>query len=53
MSDAPRLAFHTLLKDLGPGPHLVSVRAVDAAGNAATRAVRVTVPGGKAAASSR
>jgi hypothetical protein len=53
MSDAPRLAFHTLLKDLGPGPHLVSVRAVDAAGNAATRAVRVTVPGGKASASSR
>ena len=53
LSDAPRLTFHALLKDLAPGPHLVSVRAVDAAGNAATRAVRVSVPGGKAPASSR
>ena len=49
ISDAPHLTFRTLLKDLTPGPHLVSVRAVDAAGNAATRALRVTVPGGKAA----
>jgi hypothetical protein len=48
LSDAPRLAFHATLKELAAGPHLVSVRAVDAAGNAATRAVRVTVPGGKA-----
>ncbi len=53
LSDAPRLAFHAMLKDLAPGAHLVSVRAVDAAGNAATRAVRVTVPGGRAPASSR
>lgn len=51
LSDAPRLAFHATLKDLAPGPHLVSVRAVDAAGNAATRAVRVTVAGGRAPAS--
>jgi hypothetical protein len=43
LSDAPRLTFRTQLKDLEPGPHLLSVRAVDAAGNAATRAVRVTV----------
>jgi hypothetical protein len=43
LADAPKLTFRTLLKDLGPGAHLLSVRAVDAAGNAATRAVRVTV----------
>jgi hypothetical protein len=43
LSDAPKLTFRTVLKDLVPGPHLVSVRAVDAAGNAATRAVRVSV----------
>ena len=43
LSDSPKLSFKTVLKDLGPGPHLLSVRAVDAAGNAATRAVRVKV----------
>jgi hypothetical protein len=43
-SDAPRLTFRAPVPDLGPGPHLLSVRAVDAAGNSATRAVRVTVP---------
>ena len=43
LADSPRLTFRTVLADLDPGPHLVSVRAVDAAGNAATRAVRVTV----------
>jgi len=43
LSDAPKLTFRTTLKDLLPGPHLLSVRAVDAAGNAATRAVRVVV----------
>ena len=53
VSDAPRLLFHVTLKELAPGPHLVSVRAVDAAGNAATRAVRVTVPGGKVQTPSR
>ncbi|HEV2105549.1 MAG TPA: hypothetical protein VGU27_07430 [Candidatus Eisenbacteria bacterium] len=44
VADAARLAFHARLTDLAPGDHLVSVRAVDAAGNAATRAVRVSVP---------
>ncbi len=37
-----RLTF--TLPDLSPGEHLVSVRAVDMAGNPATRAVRATVP---------
>jgi hypothetical protein len=43
LADSPKLSFKTVLKDLDPGPHLLSVRAVDAAGNAATRAVRVKV----------
>jgi hypothetical protein len=43
LSDAPRLTFRNVLKGLATGPHLISVRAVDAAGNSATRAVRVTV----------
>jgi hypothetical protein len=43
LADSPRLTFRTVLKDLDPGAHLLSVRAVDAAGNSATRAVRVTV----------
>src|SRR5262249_49950891 len=42
LSDQPKLTFRTVLTDLAPGPHLLSLRAVDAAGNAATRAVRVT-----------
>lgn len=44
LSDSGRLSFHVTLTELQPGPHLVSVRAVDAAGNASTRAVRVNVP---------
>jgi hypothetical protein len=44
LSDAPRLNFHVSVPDLAPGPHLVSVRAVDAAGNAVTAAARLTVP---------
>ena len=44
LSDAPRLTFRTPVPDLEPGPHLLSVRAVDAAGNSATRAVRITLP---------
>jgi hypothetical protein len=43
LADSPRLTFRTVLKELTPGPHLLSVRAVDAAGNAATRATRVSV----------
>ena len=43
LADSPRLTFRTVLKDLAPGAHLLSVRAVDAAGNASTRAARVTV----------
>lgn len=49
LSDAPRLTFRATLGTLSPGPHLVSLRAVDAAGNASTRAVRVTVPAKPAA----
>jgi hypothetical protein len=43
-SDAPRLTFRVALPEAGPGAHILSVRAVDAAGNSATRAVRTTVP---------
>ncbi len=43
-ADSPRLTFRVPLPELSPGPHLLSVRAVDAAGNTATRAVRVTAP---------
>ena len=43
-SDAPRLTFRVTLPEAGPGAHILSVRAVDAAGNAATRALRTTVP---------
>jgi hypothetical protein len=43
LADSPRLTFRTVLKDLTTGAHLLSVRAVDAGGNAATRAVRVSV----------
>ena len=46
LSDAPKLTFRTVLRDLAAGPHLLSVRAVDAAGNAATRAVRVVATAG-------
>jgi hypothetical protein len=39
------LRFNTTVPGLVPGDHSVSVRAVDAAGNAATRAAPVRVPG--------
>ena len=45
LTDTPRVAFHARLGDLKPGEHTVSVRATDLAGNSATRAARVTVPG--------
>ena len=44
MADSSPLRFRTPLADLSPGDHLISVRAVDMAGNAATRAVSVRVP---------
>jgi hypothetical protein len=40
-------AFRARLADIEPGEHSVSVRAVDLAGNAATRAARLTVPAGR------
>jgi hypothetical protein len=43
MADARALAFAVTLPGLAPGEHLVSVRAVDLAGNAATRAIHVKV----------
>jgi hypothetical protein len=44
LADRPALAFHGRLPDLTPGDHTLSVRVVDAAGNPAQRALRVTVP---------
>lgn len=44
LADASPLRFRAVLTDLGAGEHLISVRAVDMAGNAATRAVSVRVP---------
>ena len=44
LADEQVLSFRTRLIDLEPGPHTVAVRAVDLAGNAATRAVHVTIP---------
>jgi len=44
LADSPRLTFRVPLPELAPGPHLLTVRAVDAAGNAATRGVRATAP---------
>jgi hypothetical protein len=52
-SDAPRVTFKLPLPALAPGPHLLSVRAVDAAGNSATRAVRASAPRPPAAGSRR
>ena len=43
-ADERRLAFKARLPDVAAGEHTVSVRAVDMAGNSATRATRVTVP---------
>lgn len=43
MADARALAFAVTLPGLAAGEHLVSVRAVDMAGNAATRAIHVKV----------
>ncbi len=43
LADTTRERFAATLPGLKPGEHLASVRAVDLAGNAATRAVRLTV----------
>lgn len=45
--DSPRAPFAFTLPNLAAGEHLVSVRAVDLAGNAATRAISVKVAGGR------
>jgi hypothetical protein len=47
LADERVLSFRARLEDLKPGEHTVGVRAVDLAGNSATRAVRVTVPPGR------
>lgn len=43
LADSSPLRFRTELRELAPGDHLVSIRAVDMAGNAATRASTVRV----------
>ncbi|MFN8588579.1 MAG: hypothetical protein U0704_12355 [Candidatus Eisenbacteria bacterium] len=47
LADTKEARFHVTLPNLAPGEHLVSVRAVDLAGNAATRAIGVQVPRGR------
>ncbi len=44
LADDNELSFQTVLRELEPGDHSLSVRAVDAAGNSATRATTVRVP---------
>jgi hypothetical protein len=46
-ADDRTLSFRARLPKVEPGDHTVSVRAVDLAGNTATRASRVTVPAGR------
>ena len=48
LADQAELSFTVVLPDLEPGTHLISMRAVDEAGNAVTRAVQVAVPGARA-----
>ena len=48
LADQAELSFTVVLTDLEAGTHLISMRAVDEAGNATTRAVQVTVPGARA-----
>jgi hypothetical protein len=47
LADDRELSIRARLPDVAPGPHTISVRAVDLAGNAATRAVQVKVPAGR------
>ncbi|HTR97572.1 MAG TPA: hypothetical protein VMH61_06675 [Candidatus Acidoferrales bacterium] len=44
LADSRHVRYAATLAELKPGSHLVSVRAVDLAGNSATRAVHVEVP---------
>ncbi len=44
LADARELAFSLRMPDISPGQHTVAVRAIDLAGNTATRAAQVTVP---------
>ncbi len=46
MADAPHLKFALDVPGLKPGEHLLSVRAIDLAGNAVTRAVHVQIAAG-------
>lgn len=46
-ADTSPLRFRTSLGDLAAGEHLLSIRAVDMAGNTATRALTVRVPAGR------
>lgn len=43
LTDARQASFHARLADLAAGEHTLSVRAIDLAGNVATRALRVSV----------
>ena len=47
LADDRSLSFRARVPKVESGDHTVSVRAVDLAGNTATRAIRVTVPAGR------
>ncbi len=47
MADRRHVRFAVTLPGLKPGEHVASVRAVDLAGNAATRAIHLQVPAGR------
>ncbi len=44
LADRPELRFDVRVPGLSPGTHLISLRALDAAGKATSRAVQVVVP---------
>jgi hypothetical protein len=47
LADRPDAAFAVALEEIAPGPHAITLRVVDRAGNFALRAARVTVPNGR------